>query len=431
MSYSFKDRIGGKRVRVVYEANPHAVAMSAGRWVRSQSVGSHMKNHKAKFALPVRSGGEQTGFETWWAAHSAGVSLAAAIANWIQQSSAGGEMLQPDFVVALPMDERVYVARVVRHTIAQEHMLEKEKARELIDGHIQAGELVYAWRSGTSEKPADTESAIGELVPLEKAPFDLTEFSFRPAWLAFALTGLLHPGHLVASLALVAISAAGLYSGTAVEYLAQGPLRGVLGMFFEVEDVEDIDVEMTVITPSVPHSVPDHLRYLAGRIVEAESLYADGIRRLSYNGRTVTLEGRSGGRYPHLARSFAERMNAEWRLSNKGWTIALPGTRTRGERPPDLDYEAMFEAMSGLPVPFSFTSGPTRVAGVRNRSDNTVTRPMHKSQYSAEVGRTAVGNLVELSDAMAGLPGDLKEAQCSFGEWSLGGCSLVVEVHSL
>ena len=437
MSYTQSDRVGGKKVRITYNAAQLIFPRRGSRWELTKSVTEHQRDNRSKFAISIRRGGEQDGVETWFAADGAGVSIAAAIFVWILETNdlkAGEEQesLPENFNVVLPLETRVYFCSIADHVIVEEHMLTQDLAIERLQKIREAGETVYAFGTGPEGNPPATQAPVAKIFPVqEKCPFKPTEFAFRRSWWVFARSGMLHRAHVVFLLVIAGALASTYYSSTAVQYLAEtGPLKGIIGMIWKVETVEETQ-ELTVITPQVPHSTPDEMRYIARQLIDAETLYADGLTELTFTGSSIVLKGNSRGSYPYVAKGFSDRNNGEWRLDSKGWNIVLQGSPPQKKKAPEIDADQVLRTMTSLPIPLNFVSGPSLITGVRIPGSNTVTRPLQLSTYGTELGNTAIGSLVELADRMGGLPGSLTRATCQFGKFRLTNCSVSVQVRSL
>ena len=444
MAYIIKDRVGRRKTLISYDASPAIFPIAGKRLARSRAVRSMMRQQKARHALVIRRGDSRSGIEAWWFGRKAGVSFGAAILNWIldQNDRAAAEdndvaALPQDFHVVIPLDQRVYIARITDHTIAGEWMLpwenpDGESAEALVDQAVRERGIVFAWRVGKG-KPAVLESAVADLVALDEVPFSLTEFRLRPAWQAFAGARLVHPMHIAGAAFLAGSLATSLGGFSPDDLLSYGPVRQVLEWAGLMEAEKSQQVNWTIITPPVPHNAHQHMRHLAMRLVEAETLHSDGLRSLRYDGGVLILEGKRESGYPRMARRFSEARSGEWDHSSNGWSISIgKGLEPADDhRPPALDSDQVIHAMLTLPARFTYDDGPSLVSSVRNTLLYTATVPMELTLFSVQLEESAIGNLVELSANMNGLPGTVKRADCSFDDYRLNNCTIYVEVTSL
>lgn len=173
--YRVEDSIGGRRLRLVHGAPQLPLPASAGRWTKAAAVRRFASSHGAKGVLRVR---DPDGGETWRASPGAGASLAAALEDWLAEGRAEGPVS-----VAVPLDERVYIADILDGLVSAEHAAGVERAGEL----LAERERIVAFEGGAR---GDWLRARQGGLALEPLPFDL--WSRRYAYASGPLALLRH-----------------------------------------------------------------------------------------------------------------------------------------------------------------------------------------------------------------------------------------------
>ena len=451
MSYAVNDGIGGKRVRLVYDANLISLPVggSSRRLARSRQAGRHMRQHRARAALFLRAGHA----EHWWAAGQSGACIAAGIMRWLHGDAPGeeqpgdgaplpGDDARPaDFHVLVPLDERVYVCTVHGRMIDDERVLPVDQALAHVAGEASAGLPVFAWQAG--DRPAGTAGEVDAAVPIERAPFAFGDIRLQPLPLAFARSGLFHASHFLL-MGLAAVSVVGLVMlrpamDMAGEIgLADDPVESVVARvlaFLGLADRPVVEVEvpeMREIVPEVPHGAAEELVRLSAWLSRAEGLYGDGIARFGYAGGELHLEGRTPPRrYPSAAEALAVAGGGEFRITPDGWTVSLPADMPAGApRVPETDSVAVIRHMAELPHEIVFASGPTELPRRIDQEANTFTREMTRTGWRADLGDAAVGEMRMLAESVRGLPGTLVSADCALAEWRPQSCEIHLDILS-
>ena len=444
MSYAVKDSLGGKRITLVYDAALVSLPVGGNqrRLARSRQAGRHMRQHRARAALFLMAGGNA---EHWWAARASGVTFAAGIMQWLYGDSDTEEERPHDFHVLIPLDGRVYLCTVAGGMIGDERVLPPDQALLQVDGEDSSGNTgvpVFAWQVG--ERPAGTAGAVDAVVPLEQAPFGLSDVRLNPLWLAFARNGLMHRSHaLIGALAVLPILGILLLrpvmeiagqvdlANNPVESILGGVMR-MLGLDSEPETVIEVP-EMREIIPMVPHGAAGELRRLSAWLSAAEGLYRDGVIRLEYGGGALQLEGRSPPRqYPSTAEALAIRHGGEFSIAPAGWLLSLPaGMPSLDPGPPEIASVEVIRHMTALPHALTFASGPSRVPSRVDPEANTFTRELTGTGWRVELTEPAIGELLMLAESLDGLPGALTGASCLLGEYRLQSCEINLEIQSL
>ncbi len=451
MSYVVNDRIGGKRIRLVYDANLISLPVggSSRRLARSRQAGRHMRQHRARAALFLRVGHA----EHWWAAGQSGTCIAAGIMRWLHGDVPGEEQPEDgaplpaddarpaDFAVLVPLDERVYVCTVSARMIEDERVLPADQALARVTGEDSVGLIVFAWQVG--DRPAGTAGEVDAAVQIERAPFSLGDIRLETLPLAFARSGLFHVSHFVFA-GLAAISVLSLLLLRPVMEIAgeidmaDDPVDSIVGSmlaFLGLADRPVVEVEvpeMREIVPEVPHGAADELVRLSAWLSRAEGLYGDGIARFGYAGGELHLEGRTPPRrYPSAAEALAAGSGGEFRIKPDGWTVSLPADMPAGApRVPETDSVAVIRHMAELPHEVVFASGPTELPRRIDQEANTFTRELTRTGWRADLGDAAVGELSMLAEGVRGLPGTLVSADCALGEWRPQSCEIHLDILS-
>lgn len=415
MSYTVTDSLSGRRVEVTYGA-AQLTLPGGSRRLRGRVVRRHLARHRGRHALLVRG---ESGLETWWAAEDAGVSIAAAAEAWM----AGSEREIPDgTLLAIPLDERVWLGRTARSLIEDERVLPPEAACGEIDRARDAGTVVWAFEGGGA---AD---AVRRRLDLEPLPFDPLALAFRPAWRVLGRAGIPHRAHLSAVAALAVLVGAGAFLAGRIPDGILDALTGRFGSGIPEAPVAAVTGPATRIAPEADHSGADSLRRLARLAFDARILHRDGLSGLVATGDGVALSGRSGG-WPETARSFALDAGGEWSAGESGWSAVLPLSAEPLRRAVENGASVLHPAL--IRLGWSIVGEVETVPSRRNLIENTVTRELFRSRWRRIVDDAVLGSLIEAAEALDGLPAALTGAECRFGSLEILSCELSLEVNAL
>lgn len=424
MSWTVRDSIRGRRITLTYNAAQLPLAAAGSRWQRTREVLRHLKRSRSKHVLAVAA--VDGAIETWWSAAEGGTSFAAAIDHWIESRLAGSgeadEAPPERFLVVIPLDERIYLAEIQQGLVREERALFPSAAEEYLERYNADGSVIHGFAAGTC-------TALPEqYVRLETPPFDLLRFEFsRPAGL-FLRKGLPHPRHGLA-LAGAVLLAAVLQFGYGFLKTGWPGLGGWLGD--DAQSLLPAVALQQVVDPSVPHSAGAELRALAGLIVDAEPLHADGLVRLDFgHGRAATYAGLKRTGWPQTARALAAALKADWRLDQAGWKLSVtPPDIDSGRRRPAAT-EPVTEALLRHPLRLRLVDGPRRSGGFQ-QSANILVRAVDLSIFEAEPESLSAQDLLDAADRLDGLPVSLASAACTFESFRLKTCSLTFEARTL
>jgi len=419
MSYSVSDSINGKAITIAYGAAQLALPRSVAGRARTRVVRQHLASNRAGYALVVRN---ESDTEVWWAADSAGVSLAAAIESWLDETVD----MATGFRVVIPLDTGIYIATVDDGLVSDERILPTDRAEEELRDCTDHGTVVYAYEGGS------LQPVVARHVPIEPLPFALFQHAYSPAWKVFGRHAMVHPVHLMA---VVGIGAALLVFSASAPHLERHARLGwnlVLDHlpFGQGGDSPIRKVPPTVITPKVDHSGAGQLRTLAIVLANLEGLYRDGLTGLSYSGGFITLRGTSEYPWPETAREYALATASTWSYARSGWSIGQALPVEPDLRHPGIGVEdsiALLLAQTGLVL----AAGPESISGPANLLENTITQTIHRTTYQVDYGSTAVGSLLESAAQLDSLPVVLSSANCTFGDWQIQQCQLFLEVRTL
>lgn len=507
MSYAVRDSVGGKRIELVYGAAHLPLPGGSGRWRRARVVRDHLAHNRSKHALVVRGAG---GLDIWWAAETPGISFAAALESWFISSFSGGvsegdevgeggtdsgeigerdngrapetpetpettgsgaldrgvpetlETLEAlETLVAVPLDERIYLADVGGGVVRNERVLPPEQAEAEMNRATAEGAIVWFFHAsaeGGSEAVGKAADMIQVDVELEQPPFDLCGHRFRPAWRVFARHGMFHPSHAVAAATLAVSAGLAVMSGPIARNALDG-LSGIAGGAVGDFIAELVDrwwsgdgpapgpaLPPLEITPRVAHSAAGDLRRLVRHLAMAESFHGDGLERLAMDGSGAVYSGIAqdpAGSQQWPTRVFhasVVRGEEGFGIGTGGWTLRVPDpSATEAGKEPVVSVDDVMKTMMGssgssMPVRFSLAAGPEVIPGREDRRRNTVTLPLRSTTWSATVDIGVIGALMDQADRfgrMPHLPGELLAAECGFGEWRIRACVLSLRILSL
>lgn len=498
MSYAVKDTVGGKRIEVVYGAAHLPLPGGSGRWQRARVVRDHLSHNRSKYALVVRGAG---GLDIWWAAETQGISFAAAIESWflsdlgsggsedeedgedgksgtgfgkVEESAEGDAGGTPEAtgsgavdygvsetLVAVPLDERIYLADVEGGVVRNERVLPPEQAEAQMNQATAEGTIVYFFQASVAvgKKMAVRVGKTAEMVQvdveLEEPPFDLCGYRFRPAWRVFARHGMFHPSHAIAVTVLSIFIGLALMSGPIarntldrLSWVAGGAVGDFIAELVNRWWPDDMPAPVPAepprqVTPRVAHSAAGDLRLLIRHLTMAESFHADGLQRLTMNGSEAVYNGIAADRtgtqqWPtRVFHASAGKGEEVFGIGSSGWALRVPHPpTTEAGKTPGVSSDDVMKTMMGssMPVRFNLVGGPEVIPVWEDRVENTVTLPLKSTTWSATVDIGVIGSLADQADwfgRMPNLPGELVSAECGFGEWRIRSCVLSLRIDSL
>ena len=362
-----------------------------GRWARSASVRRFLAEHHAKAVL--RTGDPETGGDIWWAAPGTGWSFGAAVDAWADQEQG----LVDDALVVIPLDRRIYLAQVMRRVVEGERVLTVEKGISELQKARQSGVIVYAADLGAQRK------AVREYVKLEPLSLDLWGHRFQRRSIAFLRAGLVHPAQGAALAILLGATILANHDWSQRQVAEQVERAGA-GLVESGMAAFDGSAQAKVVVEALG---ADSLL----------PLYRDGLASVTYTPptRLLTYGGASRGSYPSAAASFASCPGNEFRISEKGWTIAC-GVAARA------DMRALDGFGHGTVARRVFEAGrraggTVEIKGVVNESRTVV------SQYEVAFAGGA-HQLSVFADGIEGYPVAVRSVDCELGEWRVKGCTV-------
>ena len=424
MSLTANDRIDGKRLALVYGSEPLALSTAGSRWERSREILRHLSRTRSKAALVTRSVDGQE--ESWWAADEAGVSFAAAIDAWLETRMAESDSapLPERLHIVIPLDTRIYFARVEQGMVREEAVLAPEPALERLeeaDGH----DVIYGFTAGRCTEPLE------RYLELEEPPFDLLRFRFGGPAVVMLRRGLFHPRHAAIAVLLLFLF---LGAQAGVGLLKTG--LPALARWFGAPEAVIVDTQDTAAVPirtRVPHvrwSAADALRYLASHVVLAERLHGDGLTEMILEDFTVTVHGvRTDGGYPETVHAVADSLGTDWALDSNGWRLTVPLGGTKERNSPRRETVAtgpVLESLLRHPMRLRLVSGPDRLDSVQP-GGNVRILPVTRTALRADLEEITAQDLVDAAAGLENMPVSLAGATCTFREWQLQNCSLRFE----
>lgn len=392
------DTVNGRALRLVYGAETLPLEADSPGLARSKAVRAWLRGVGAGYTLRTRDGAT----ETWWAADREGVSLAAAIEDWLAHETAQRETVD---LVCIGLDEKVYFAELAAGLVTGEQVLIPERAAERLRELVAAERWLYAFGAGRQN------SLVAEYVELAPPPFDLTRFRYRRVAGVFTRHQLYHPAQAVAAVAVLAAGLA-LYQGQAwwreSDAREAAVLTGGLATAMEPGERE------------VEHNAAVQLAYLAGVLREARALYGDGLSGLAYDAPagTLVVQGTSPA-YPAVAKTYATKTDAAFTLDGSGWQIRLGAGQLSDPRPLGLGDE---DALARL---YRLNSHPVvRLTPAATREDGEV----RYLDADLSVADASPYVLDELAGYLADYPATVRQAGCAFADWRVGDCTVQLSV---
>lgn len=388
-----EDSIEGKRVAVVYGAEQLPLSRRSGRLARGRQVRRHARRYRASHLLRVVGSGADG--ETWWFG-KAGFSFAAVIEAWAETV----DEVNND-VVVVPLDDRIYAARLDGREVEEEIVLGEARLAEQF--RRWNGRTVRAFEAGRLGR------ALEPMVALEPLPFDLRSMRFRSAPAALTAAGLFAPRQAGVGLVAAAVVVGWhLYAD------------------WQAGRVADVRVaarqaERRVAALEGDFSAAAALRGIAGIAWDDDSLllHRDGLAHMSYGGGfEVTFSGHASG-FPAAAEKYAQAHGAAVVVGGTSWEVnrlvpwGVPDPRSVAGHP---GRRLAVRAHAVAESAGAELSGAEAVAGEFTE----------ERRFSIRVANPTPNVLVALAAGVDGLPFRLASAQCMFEQYLASMCELGV-----
>lgn len=386
--YRTKDRLGGKKVSVIYDAPSYPLESGGSWWERSRVIAEFIRDNGGRTALVTREGEAVT----WRVGEGPGVSFAAAIEAWAE---ADNEVLQGDeATVVIPLDERIYVGAVADGLVEDELVAVPDKALEQVREDLARRRPVVAFEGGAQT------AAVGELVEPETLPFDPFAHRYRPALAATVRAGLFHRAYL-------AVPA----------LLALGVAASALDFDWAGREVAEAVSTADPLERMHPRSARSQLDELAASLAPAFAapLYEAGWERLELTGPVLTARG-SAVAFPESALALATKREAYFNLAPEGWEVRMMVAEPGAPEPVDG-----FEHGDLVRRVYAAGASVGGTVSLVATLDAVTTR---QSQLDMQIQRPAPAHLAALGRALEGLPVTVATASCELGEWIAGTCSI-------
>lgn len=416
MSYVVKDTIQGKNISLVYGAPQISLAASATRAKRSKVVRDFLSENSAGYTLVIRS----HEVETWFAASSPGVSLAAAIEAWHETREDNGlnsanPPLPANYIVVIPTDTRVYLAEITGGQVNEDYAATPDVIDAALKEYIAKEMAIYGFSGGACT------DWLTQYIMLEELPFDWTEYAFKRVWSVFLRTGLFHPVYF--------------FAGAFAVVGAVIPL--LIGQFSVLQDFLNpkqliVKPPQQIVTPKVRYSAGDDIRGLVSAIYQADALFGDGLTTMQYGPAGVLYSGDTvHPGYPDTAAAVAVNLGAVWNITAAGWTLQTSGRESAHVRKDPAHSEAVIKAMLDHPLGFELSTSVQQAQASSNDNSNIVMRPLRVMVWAASVERITAYDLLMYTEQLDQIPGSVTQAQCSFRPFYLDSCTIEMETRTL
>ena len=396
-----EDRLNGKRIAVVYGSPQLPIPSGAKRFAAATQVRRFAKANHAKHVLRTA---DAKGMRTWWAG-AAGVSLAAAVDEWAESAAEAGA----DDAVVVPLDARVYCARLAEGLVEEEAMLAGERLAEKLEEWEREGVNIHAFEGGSQGE------LLGGRLGLEGLPFEPTAHRFGGIVREFARRGMFHPAFVAAAVVLIALPALGMayfeWGARAAESVAR--------------ELHEMQAAADALQADFSGAAKVE-RFAA--MVSGEAtlpLLRDGLAIATYDATNhlATLRGERAYGYPAAAEAYAKAAAGEFHLVGGQWEILVgvgvaPDFRTVDGRGHGAVVAAVYAA--------GMAAGGAVALGVRSERDETVETGM-----VVTLSEVTTHDLAILADSLAGRPVALLEGRCQFDGWLIRECTFALSAKGV
>lgn len=391
--FSVEDSIDGREIVVVCGAAQLPLPLDAGRWAVGRMVRQQAEASEGSRVL--RTVHESTREQTWWVGDD-GVAVAAAVDAWAEGRTGFGALA----AVAVPLDARVYLARLEDGLVSEEWVLAGDAARERAAAlRAETGRLLGLDVGGRSQTVAD-------MVENEPADLDLDGCRLEAMSVLFAKRGLFHPLYPVVLALLLGLTATGwLYWKQSRLAAAAAAAESMLESAAAGEMIAAFDGAA-------------NLEAFAGMLGEDAlvALHREGLDRVAYvpAQNTVRMRGVAAGFVPG-AREYARARGGEFVMTGGNWEVA----RAVGSVPDSRSVEGIgIEAVAGRLFGFEALGASVKLSS-REAGERTVT-------WGFVVGLSAptAYDLAELARRLQGEPVALHRVECKYARWVMESCDV-------
>lgn len=298
--YLAKDATNGKAISVVYSASSLPIERQKNDFIRYRAaVLRHVKKNRASHACCIV---DNEGIVVWYVSFHSGYCFVPAIEAWLQSVSASDDpaaaaLKNSDMLLAIPLDQRVYLAKISRGLVYEESCYLKDKAFDLL-ADKNRGALFVIDTGGRAQ--ADLE----QFAQPSKQKIALHAHRFVPVWLALLRQKILRAQHAIPFVCATLLIVFLVYPSP-VKTVTQPLVAAVQATSNNIKIKYNATARIEVLTNWLSRTKP----------------LSSQATRLELTSESIKIEGTHAQHYPHPAAAFAKSADASFQVHADGWTI--------------------------------------------------------------------------------------------------------------
>lgn len=298
--YLAKDATNDKAISVVYNASSLPIERQKNDFIRYRAaVLQHIKGNKASHACCIV---DNEGIVVWYVSFHSGCCFVPAIEAWLQSVSASDDpataaLKNSEALLAIPLDKRVYLAKISRGLVYEESCYLKDKACGLL-ADKNRGTLFVIDTGGR------TQADLEQFAQPSKHKIALRAHRFVPVWQALLRQKILRAQHAIPFVAAALIIAFLAYPDP-VKIVTQPLVGAVLATSNNIKIKYNASARIGELTSWLSRTKP----------------LSSQATSLELTSESIKIEGAHAQRYPHPAAAFAKNAGASFQVQADGWTI--------------------------------------------------------------------------------------------------------------
>lgn len=390
--YLVREHLSGRPMNFVHSAPEMPLVKDLSYISRWRMAAGHLASRSRRLSH-VCIVVDDDGTQIWRASSGAGYCFAAAIENWLQKRSQ-----TQNVTIVIPLDQRVYMAKVESGLIVQELVLVESRAADELNALSQDNSLLLFDAGGLSNAQIQSFGAF------EKIPFDLRQFNYQWAPFIFLKQRMFHPLHAFLLLLPIIASLAGYWIEPAEKVVIQAAAAVV-----QQPGLLEVDF-----------SAAEQVRHFA-RAASPKMLKLLGPDRLGsivFKDGKLTAKGSISRFYPAKAAKFGKEQSGQFRIDGEGWQLdfllpAKPDKRILGDRPYLDSVQAIFNA--------------ARLARGEIKLNGSVTdERLVASTFEVTLSRPTSTAFRLLAEGLANQPVGFTQANCRYKLYRTEECRFVL-----
>lgn len=404
--YRVIDSIKGQSIVFLHTTSPLPLETDIKFWPRMTLVHMYVRQHKASHLCVTR---DDDGVEVWRAGSGGGVSIAAAIEIWLQERAKSGASRADAntevnaFMLVLPLDKRVYFAKVEEGLVVSEQALVEHRALETITAMMEDAEQLPIRALDTG---AHLCHVLKDKLSFEVCSLAIDAARFEFVWLALLRRKIPHQMLLLPPLLIAALVAF---------YINLRPAQDVLD-----ETIKTI--RPVIRLNETAFSASGALRAMANLMQRdvVQSLAKAKLTTMTIKGHSIVIRGEAMNFKPPVA--IAEQYGGFFEITQGGWRVKLPEAFPENRLP--LSELQDIQVVERIIRAASSVLGESQITSVRPEKNLKVTT------LEIKVTSPSVIHIQRLALSLNSLPVRIESAECRFSPWVVTGCQMTLEIRT-